>query len=510
MRRKLTVPRKNKNSAKIVQRKFGLLPPVSFLLFVSLLLSLASCAGKGGNDLPLRPDEVEIPLSPPEKPARTVHPLVRPLPPDVQSRAGEFTDREEIKLDRFLVHHVHQGQINSLVVSSNGREAYSAGQDGTVVHSNLVTGPPGLPQGPLGLLPQSEIILKGSKPVLALALSSDERKLAVTQYSLVLIYDIEKRVVTNRMKRTKGRFLSVAWDPRGEFVLFGRPNGDVFLWNLTRGKQAGEDSSEALETYEGASSPIVGMLPHPSARAFFVGERYGGMFLWRLLRTEEELGLRDKGAIIDKPNRGRRDVQLGTVPTEIKDLWLNGDASKLFAAATDGKVYRWKIRGLLNEGPFTTASDGVLSMQGVEFLLPPSKEPHRPVLVLSSKGQRIGFWCPARERDATRLKNVPGVAVEKAPPPPPPAEVRTEDEEDHPADLSPETHPESPVNTIPQGLIAQSELFRDPLNLVRVGKAGPYLWITEKSGNLLTFNMKSLLDSSLWFSRAKHCSSIKE
>lgn len=402
---------------------------------------------------------LKLAIAPETNPKTTVHPVTHPVPAQHGEYSGRPDDDQQIQTENFLVHSVHQGQVNALVVSRSGLQAYSGGQDGNVVQSTIVEAKPSDDSAVRGELAATELprrfiqtqtILVGQKPILALGLSPDERKLLVSQFSSVIVFDLDTKEITNRLTQVEGRVLSLAWDPKGELVLLGRANGDIFAWNLVQGTDAGEDSVDALERYEGSSSPIVRLLFHPAGRAFFSAERNGGIYLWRLLRTEGELGIRDEEAIVDEDKAGKMRKVVANLASEVEDIWLDSTARTVFAAAVDGNLYRFKVRGAKELDKIAVGTGAVFSVEGLALHDEAGSEPDLHLVATSGKEQRIKFWCQS-------------------------------------------------------GLVAQSVLFRNPPTILRSGKTAPILWAGEKTGNLLTFDADLLVNSPAWRARVLNC-----
>ncbi|MCB0322313.1 MAG: hypothetical protein KDD69_02035 [Bdellovibrionales bacterium] len=432
-----------------------------------------------------------------------IHPVVHPLPAPYEARPGSDAPEADIPMNSFLLHHVHEGQINALVVSSNGTRAYSGGQDGAVVVSEMIAAEPtGLADA--AHLIRTASLLRGDKPILALALSPDESQLAVAQFSTVSIFDLKRRMLVARMTRVKGRILSLAWDPRGELVALGRANGDVHVWVVAGDRAyAGENTTNALERYEAGSSPIIRLAFHPSGRAFFSAERAGGVMLWRLLRTEKELGLRDDAARVDRSGRGMTALTVPGVTGAVEDMWLDRVNEELYVSTSDGLVHHWKVRGLKKLEPIQVGTAAQLNVQGIA-LERQGAETLR-LLATSGRGQRIQFWCPSPPPESVRpvLPRADVVVV----PTEPVVEERSVIDPDLLAELE-QAEAETPLPPAePQvpGLVARTEIFRSPLELLRTGGNGPHLWAAEKTGNLLSFNASSLLQSPIWLARAQHC-----
>ncbi len=167
-----------------------------------------------------------------------------------------------------------------------GNTAYIGGSDGSVYVASLAKAARNIRPMNLAKLMQSK------RPILAIALSPSERFVAVAQFSAVIIIDLQTKQIAHTMTQVGGRILSLAWDPREELLLLGRASGETFGWRLAGSSAAGRDSLNALEQYGNAGgSPIVRLAFHPSGRAFVSAEQDGRISLWRLLRTEKELGL---------------------------------------------------------------------------------------------------------------------------------------------------------------------------------------------------------------------------
>jgi hypothetical protein len=429
-------------------------------LLISLSFSLYCVGCSVPSYLSLGSEKAQKLAIEPETNSKTiVHPVTHPVPAQHGEYSGKPEDATQISTENFLVHQVHQGQVNALAVTKNGLQAYSGGQDGQVVQSTIIETPVSgndsqraelSPAQLPGRFIQTQTILVGRKPILALSLSPDEKKLVVSQFSSVIVFDLEKREITNKLSQVEGRVLSLAWDPKGQLVLLGRANGDIFAWNLVAGPDAGEDSVDALERYEGSNSPIVRLLFHPSGRAFFAAERNGGIYLWRLLRTESDLGIRDEQAVVDEDKTGRLKKVIAVLRSEVEDIWLDNTASTVFAAAVDGSLYRFKVRGAKELDKITVGVGAIFSVEGLTLQDGAGGGTKIDIVATSGKEQRIKFWCQS-------------------------------------------------------GIIAQSVLFRNPPTILRAGKTAPILWAGEKTGNLLTFDADLLVKSPTWSERVVLC-----
>lgn len=418
---------------------------------------------------------------------------------------------DEVELSKFVTFPAHEGAINSLVVSRDGLHAFSGGQDGKVVYSSIIRSRSASASSKASFSIETQVLMTGDKPVLAIALSHDEQKIAVAQFSSIAIYDRQSRKIERRLTRVKGRILSLAWDPRDELLAFGRANGEVFIWNIKKGRGAGFDNIDALETYNVGNAPIVSLAFHPSGRAFIAGARNGALIFWQLLRTASELGLRDPNAKTDEENVGRMKAGFGTVSSGIGDMWLTNDASGLFVAARDGTIHRWKIRGLKRKEPMIVGSDSVFSLRGLE--VPGFGGSYKPydLLVTSGRGQRLKFWCQepgdsellkAHSAGASQVLVVDEGGAPVNPPVAPPLGVSPEAVS---AATAAAERERLRRKDIPDWFIGQTKLLRNPLTLLRGGERAPLLWAAEKTGNLLAFDADTLLKRDSWLKRAQFC-----
>lgn len=419
-------------------------------------------------------------------------------PPRGAGNAALQADQAGASLSRgqFLLHQAQSTQINALELARKASVAFSGSQDGLVVMSRIEA----------GAKVQTKTLLKGTKPILALALSKDERFLAVSQFSLISILDLETAQITAQLSRVNGRILSLDWDPRGELLAFGLANGQAYVWNVSgEAEAAGENDLRAVERYDSGSSQVIGLVFHPSGRSFYTAERGGGVFLWRLIRTERELGLRDSSAVVDAARIGRKLVQIARIPAAIEEIKLDKKREELLVAATDGVIYRWKIRGSKALDPLRLGVSAVSSLE-------PIAVNSLNLLATAGRDQRVQFWCSAPQ-DAVGERTGPGRGVVVLPTASStPQNTELESSSGLDADLLKLLEPEKSDTAagndefqLPSGLIARSEVFRHPFTLLRFSEQGSLLWAAEKTGRLLTFDIRSILRSPSSLARAHSC-----
>lgn len=379
-----------------------------------------------------------------------------------------------------------------MVVTQDGGRAYTGGSDGSVVCSSIIKADLENKQGGKGFSLEARRILQGKKPILALALSPDDKLLAVTQFSAVFVVDLATNRVLHKMTRINGRLLSVAWDPRGELLIFGRSSGEIFGWQLKGSPTAGNDSLAAIEQYGSVGgSPITHLEFHPSGRAFIAAEQEGRVTMWRLLRTERELGLRDESAAVDEDRRGSKRVDIGRTGGRLEDMWLDSEALQVYASSSDGRLYSWQLRGVVRGEPLMLGADSSLSIQGLNAR---SGGATVPFLFAAGRGQKLRLYCRS---DAVSKTQNGGVAVE---PSSPSAASDASAHEPRIVDgrLVIEPVAEQPSQagepkSGPEGLLAESSTFREPLSFIRSGQRAAVLWGAQKNGNLLVFDARPFL-----------------
>jgi WD40 repeat protein len=458
---------------------------VSRFLLLAVFCSAAACVPSNSPSVPEPPKAMAIEV------AVGLNPIIKSTR---DARVAELSvsnpdDVLMIRKSSFRSHKAHSGEINSITVSADGNTVYSAGRDGMVVRSELLY--------PLSQRQvDTEVLIESSSPILAIDLSPSERFLAASQFSSIVVYDIKKRKIINRMTRISGRIVSIAWDPLEELIAAGLASGDLFVWNLKRGKNAGQDSEDALEFYEGYGvSPIVGIAFHPSAGAIFVAERVGEIRLWRLLRTDEELGFRDNLAQIDEDKEGRATVRVANIGSSIEGISLSSDGETLFVAGSNGRVHSWKVRGLKKLDPLEVDRSSAYAAHSFVFR-PKHRSKGYKIIATSGREQLIKFWCtqsvPTTD-DESDLFGEPLVVLgqDGMPVQAPTQELKESEESEELSELKQLRKGSKPI-------LASSPVFENPQTIMEISTKTPRLWAAEKTGSLLSFNASKLFESAKW------------
>jgi WD40 repeat protein len=356
----------------------------------------------------------------------------------------------------------------------------------------------------------------------------------VSQFSQISIINLETREIDARLHRVKGRILSMAWGINSRLLLLGRANGDVFSWNLGEDISRSADTTNVLEFYETTPSPVVSIVFHPSGRAFFVALQSGSIYLIRLVRTERELGLR-----LDLNNQGLKEgkyvVRVGRVPSNVNDMILDPKTEELLVSCADGSVYRWRLRGLRKAFPYPTGSDstGFISLvhpsHGGElsrFLfdqnsdmetgenLDSDTQKSEALLLTLGRNLRLRFWCTSEEvyerieptsailyqddhdgdgrTSGLRLKSSEDDIIDQL-------------RRDLLAEI--EEGPEKPDNKRDApllGLVSETAPFLETVIAGKYSKSSGIIWVGEKTGVLIGFDVLGFLSSNSMKSQVKN------
>jgi WD40 repeat protein len=424
---------------------------------------------------------------------------------------------------------IHTGRINVIEEVLSSRKIFTGGQDGKIFEAKVRYDSNGKPSV------QVDLLASGSRPILALSASPDGRYLAVSQFSQISIINLETRKIDSRLNRVKGRILSMAWGINSRLLLLGRANGDVFSWNLGEDISRSADTTNVLEFYETTPSPVVSIVFHPSGRAFFVALQSGSIYLIRLVRTERELGLR-----LDLNNQGLKEgkyvVRVGRVPSTVNDMILDSKTEELLVSCADGSVYRWRLRGLRKALPYPTGSDstGFISLvhpsyggEVSKFLFGQNSDledkdtgenlesdTHKAEVLLLTLGRnlRLRFWCTSEEV-YERITPTSAILYQDEIGDDTTSGLRLKSSEDDIIDqlrrdlLAEIKEPEKSDNTKEaplSGLVSETAPFLETVIAGKYSKSSGIIWVGEKTGVLIGFDVLGFLSSNSMKSQVKN------
>ena len=420
---------------------------------------------------------------------------------------GELMTKE-IPARSLLSYRIHEGDINALEATRDGLGVFTGGSDGRVIFSTFITSDLQSKQVEAKTPLRRTVLLEGSKPVTALALSNNQRYLAIGQFSSVLVFDLKTRSLVAQLTQLSGRILTLAWDPRDELLAIGQAGGEVHVWTLKGQSNSGANSRESLEAYsEPEGSPVQRLVFHPNGRLLFIAHRSGEISAYRLIRTELELGLRDVEAIEDLSKRGSKRTKIGKTSSTLEELWIDSNGEKIVATTTKGLVESWEMRGV-NKLPTVSLGEdtgglAIPVMNLVQISKSSSSRDNQASsrwLMASGRSQRIAVFC-----GISATKKIDNISTEGAVP-----VFRDQIQDSSTGSFSISGGQVSQGRA--SGQVAASEqvgitgdvpvlspslrqtiILQDPVSLIKLGRTGAVLWGVQKNGKLLAFDSRSLL-----------------
>lgn len=381
----------------------------------------------------------------------------------------------------------HEGNINAIDVRNS--DIITGAQDGKVIlHQRLESG---------GYL--NSTLALGKKPIIALSVSPDGRYVAIAQFSVVSIIDLKKFELVAQMTQVKGRILSLAWHPDQESILFGRVDGNAFLWKLADEIEYSYNSSSVLEVYETESAPVTKLIFHPSNRAFFATTQTGGVFVVRLRKTEKELGIDNVGRQTRDIDEGKYVLRFAKVPGQINDSGLSANEEHLYVLSSEGIIYSWTIRGLVSAPTIKLPKDSAATLSRVKVDLEGKAPPY--LYLTTGRSLRLRLWCAgsgyyeAAEPTTDVIKEEGRDGAGKS-------GDLSEDElislllSKTPTKASDLLSPAfSEASPEAKGLIFQTPSLRNSASVVKFDAENGILWLGDKTGKIVRFDAVSFLKS---------------
>lgn len=416
--------------------------------------------------------------------------------------AGAGPSPLDVSLQSLSTFKVQEGEISALTVTSDGLGVITGGIDGRVIFSRIITSDLKSKQATVPSKLERRVILQGDKPVLTLAVSHDNRYLAVGQFSSVLVFDLKKGELVAQLTQLVGRMTALAWDPRDELIAIGQAGGDVSIWQVRNGSYPGANSLLAVEKYaQSEGSPVVQLLFHPLGRVLFAGHRSGQVSAWRVIRAEFEAGLRDEEALGDLDRKGGKRIKIGSTTGPLQNLWYDPSLNAITALGIDGAIGRWELRGV---SPLPAASIGE-DNSNAAVAFPMLKLANGGEIIASvGRAQRIVWWCMRPLSETPEIVSAPGdVPIFHEQTAPVNAAVgdleiingQVVATKRDPAVLPPEPAQTRGINKNKASLkpLATTTILRDPVSLMVMGQSSTVLWGVQKNGRLLAFDARPLL-----------------
>ncbi len=251
---------------KAVTRTNASIRSVGFLAACVLLAAVAAVAvARFPRSRPSK-DNFETAKPPPPAPSRAAEPSLPPSPSSAPVVTKKDTKTEPPppepigEVHRFRGH--ERPRVESVCVTTDGKHALSAGEDGKVRCWDIATG---REIGPS---------LVHDAPVLSVAVSSDGlRALSGCRDKTVRLWDVKTGQELARFEGHKGAVYSVAFAPDGRFALSGSGDKTVRLWN--------NDSGEEVDRRD-HDGPVTSVAFSPDGRTALSGSGDKTIRLWNL------------------------------------------------------------------------------------------------------------------------------------------------------------------------------------------------------------------------------------
>lgn len=382
----------------------------------------------------------------------------------------------------------HEGTINAIDV--RGLDVISGAQDGKVIlHQKQDS----------GAYLNSTLAL-GKKPIVAISVSPNGRYVAIAQFSVVSIIDLKNFELVTQMTQVKGRILSLAWHPDQESLLFGRVDGNVFLWKLAEQIEYTYNSSSSLEVYETEAAPVTKLIFHPSNRAFFATTQTGGVFVVRLRKTEKELGIDNVGRKTAEIAEGKYVLRFAKVAGQINDSGLSANGENLYVVSSEGIISSWTIRGLVAAPTISLPKDSVTTLSRVNINFEGQNSPF--LYLTSGRSLRLRFWCSENDFYEAAVPTT-DVIKESGRSEGSKSGDLSEDElislllnktASKPNDLLNPAYSESSPEA--KGLIFQTPSFVNSASVVKFDSVNGILWLGDKTGKIVRFDASSFVKSN--------------
>ena len=399
------------------------------------------------------------------------------------------TDGDRVFTPAFLgAFNISDTDVSAIDVIASGKVAYVGTRDGAVHRVSIKSNQSGR------VVLTEELIIRGTRPIISLAISPDEKRLAISQFSQVTVFDLPQKKKELVLTRVAGRLSNLTWDPKGELIAFGRETGEAYIWNLTKVGSGGGNNIRSVEQYGTASdASVVSIVFHPLARSFYLLQQNGTVQQWRLLRTESELGLRDEWAVVDREPMAEEVLTIGYLAGKGEDMKISPDGEELVAADTTGVVRHWRIRGRSPREDFFVGADSSTAFEIVPHSLLAGRvsAAHDDLLITAGRGffLKASCWSPYVRPDissgqVTILTKEPDDSDQKA------AIVggllvSTEERKEHQASVNEIRGAETS-----KYLLAKSPNLTFPVSTLKRGKLSTILWAVQKKGTLLAFDFK--------------------
>lgn len=216
------------------------------------------------------------------------------------------------------------GPVDALDLSPDGQYLVYATQSGPRVILRNLAG-----AAPVSLQPwKSTRAYVGDKTRIVAQFSPEGKRLFLGKESDPVAYltNLEGMLVDSlRQDRTFVGYSAATWSSTGDYLLLGRPDGKMLLWDRIQG--------QVTQTYD-ISSGVDCLAFSPMDDFFVSGSREGVISLWNVSDSTV--------------------VELGRNKIPVKDVVISPDGRKIFATGNETEIQSWETGGQNREGSSPT------------------------------------------------------------------------------------------------------------------------------------------------------------
>ena len=383
--------------------------------------------------------------------------LLDSIPTKFVGYIGAPTYEPKVRRDRFFSFAVHEAELTSVAVTADGSGIYSADADGNVFYGKIVDVKDGAP-----LKLQSRLIMSAESKINMLALSADERFMAVCMADKIVLADLQYKKTVAELSQISGRVTALGWSKGNEYLAIGQI-GRIILWKIfENGKFVAPQASNAgsLETYKGGITPIIGISFYETAKIMFSADSGGHLNVRRLLSAEREMGFWGSDEKNMPLEVNTKNVNVDTGET-LEDFVYDGDSNELITALSNGSVLWWKIRGLV---PIRMLDIGRHSVKNIALLSHYNEKTQQAekYFATSTSDNIVKIWHANGEYSEKTWEN----SIKKLP------------------KVTKLSRTMRFMND-KKSLYFQSDVFDEPIFEIRAANNSKYLWLTQKSGKII-------------------------
>jgi len=383
--------------------------------------------------------------------------LLDSIPTKFVGYIGAPVYEPKVRRDRFFSFAVHGAELTSVAVRANGSGIYSADADGNVFYSEIVAAKDGS-----SLKLQSRPVMSAESKINMLALSADEKFMAVCMADKIVLADLRSKKIVAELSQISGRVTALSWSENGEYLAIGQI-GRIILWRILKdNKFVASQTSNAgsLETYKGGITPIIGVAFYATAKIMFSADSGGHLNVRRLLSAEREMGFWGSNEKNMPLEVNTKNVNVDTGEA-LEDFVYDEDNNELVTALSNGSVLWWKIRGLV---PIRMLDVGRHSVKNIALLSNYNEKEQRTerYFATSTSDNVVKLWYADGEDSEKTWEN----SIKKLP------KVIKLSKSMRFVDSK-------------KSLYFQSDVFDEPIFEIRAARDSRYLWLTQKSGKII-------------------------